>query len=32
MDIIFVEVKAAIINPKHGNLGLMVALVFQLTV
>ncbi len=29
MDIIFVEVKAAIINPKHGNLGLVVALVFQ---
>jgi hypothetical protein len=29
MDIIFIEVKVAIINPKHGNLGLVVALVFQ---
>jgi hypothetical protein len=28
VDIIFVEVKAAMINPKHGNLGLVVALVF----
>jgi hypothetical protein len=29
MDIIFIEVKAAIINPKHGNLGLVLALMFQ---
>jgi hypothetical protein len=29
MDIIFVEVKVVIINPKHGNLALVVALVFQ---
>jgi hypothetical protein len=29
MDIIFLEVKATMINPKHGNLGLVVALVFQ---